>query len=134
MNSYLCLKPCEFAGTRYVPGDIVPQANVLPGRVRTLINQGYIAQTNGPAPIPGLIFLTVPSGDDTVEIGTTPDGVVAALKILSVNSETAQSIIRDETAASPLELAALFEQRTAVKTAALNKAGDIRAGEADVHV
>jgi hypothetical protein len=134
MNNYLCLKACEFAGTRYVPGDIVPQADVLPGRVRTLINQGYIAQTSEPDPLPGLILLTVPSGDDAVEIGTNQAGIVSTLKILSVNSETAQSIIRDEASASPLELAALFEQRTAVKTAALTKAAAIRAGEDDVHV
>lgn len=42
MSTYICLKSVTLCGIRYNAGDIIPADAVLPSRIRTLINQGFI--------------------------------------------------------------------------------------------
>jgi hypothetical protein len=130
MNSYLCLKACNFAGAQYLPGDLIPQAKILPERIRTMINQGYVAQTNEPAQMPEFVLLSIPGDGGEVEIGATRKGIVTAFKILTADSAAAKGIVSGETSAQTLELAAAFEERSSVKTVILEKAAAIRASEA----
>lgn len=53
MNGYTCIKALALGGIGYTAGSNIPVEAVLPGRVRTLIKQGYISPaTDEPAPVP----------------------------------------------------------------------------------
>lgn len=53
MNGYTCIKALVLGGIGYTAGSNIPAEAVLPGRVRTLIKQGYISPTiDEPAPVP----------------------------------------------------------------------------------
>lgn len=55
MNGYTCIKALVLGGIGYTAGSNIPAEAVLPGRVRTLIKQGYISPaTDEPAPVPAL--------------------------------------------------------------------------------
>jgi len=45
MNGYTCIKALTLGGVGYAAGSDIPAEAVLPGRVRALIKQGYIAPT-----------------------------------------------------------------------------------------
>lgn len=42
MSTYICLKPVTLCGVRYKAGSAIPTNAVLPSRIRTLTNQGFI--------------------------------------------------------------------------------------------
>lgn len=46
MDGYTCIKALVLGGVGFAAGDNIPAEAVLPGRVRTLIKQGYIAPAN----------------------------------------------------------------------------------------
>lgn len=53
MNGYTCIKALVLGGIGYTAGSNIPAEAVLPGRVRTLVKQGYISPaTDEPAPVP----------------------------------------------------------------------------------
>ncbi len=43
MNGYTCIKALTLGGVDYTAGSNIPAEAILPGRVRTLIKQGYIS-------------------------------------------------------------------------------------------
>lgn len=43
MNGYTCIKALTLGGVGYTAGSNIPAEAILPGRVRTLIKQGYIS-------------------------------------------------------------------------------------------
>lgn len=46
MDGYTCIKALVLGGVGYTAGSNIPAEAVLPGRVRSLIKQGYIAPTS----------------------------------------------------------------------------------------
>ena len=49
MNGYTCIKALVLGGVGYTAGSNIPAEAVLPGRVRTLIKQGYISPVTAEA-------------------------------------------------------------------------------------
>lgn len=52
MSTYICLKSVTLCGVRYNAGDMIPADAVLPSRIRTLINQGFIMKNAMPESSP----------------------------------------------------------------------------------
>lgn len=101
MNGYTCIKALTLGGVSYAAGSNIPAEAVLPGRVRTLIKQGYIALAN------------TLEADATAEL---PGESVAELQQKVIQIQTAADEVRAELQQVTGERDSLREQLAEVET------------------
>ena len=135
MGVYTCIKPANFAGVKYMPGDIVPAEAIPADRVGAVIRLGLIAEAQPaqevqPAP-PAPFTVPVTLEDGTVyDVEVTPETVVEAVTVLQMTAEDAMHRIKTVTDDTALILIDACESRKTVKKAAAARAAELEGGTA----
>ena len=133
MGVYTCIKPANFAGVKYMPGDIVPAEAIPADRVGAVIRLGLIAeaQPEPPAAVPAPFTVPVTLEDGTVcDVEVTPETVVEAVTVLQMTAEDAMHRIKTVTDDTALILIDACESRKTVKKAAAARAAELEGGTA----
>lgn len=142
MGVYTCTKPANFAGVKYMPGDIVPAEAIPADRVGAVIRLGLIAEAQQPAPEPpqqppepveptppAPFTVQVKAEDGTIhDIDMTPEAVVELVAVLQMNVEDAADRIETITDDAALIVIDACDSRKTVKKAAAARAAAL-AGE-----
>lgn len=135
MGVYTCIKPANFAGVKYMPGDIVPAEAIPADRVGAVIRLGLIAEAQPaqevqPAP-PAPFTVPVTLEDGTVcDVEVTPETVVEAVTVLQMTAEDAMHRIKTVTDDTALILIDACESRKTVKKAAAARAAELEGSTA----
>ena len=135
MGVYTCIKPANFAGVKYMPGDTVPAEAIPADRVGAVIRLGLIAEAQPaqevqPAP-PAPFTVPVTLEDGTVcDVEVTPETVVEAVTVLQMTAEDAMHRIKTVTDDTALILIDACESRKTVKKAAAARAAELEGGTA----
>ena len=48
MKKYTAKKPCRFGNTAYIIGDVIPENEIDPSRVKALVKYGVISEDDAP--------------------------------------------------------------------------------------
>ena len=115
---YVCVKPVEFGGTEFHPGDAIPDGTILGTRVRALKSSGHITEAENveapPASI-GAMRVTFGDGSDPVEV--TSDQLQSVINIMSMDAKEAAKAIDDEVDETTLRIISTIESRKTVTEA-----------------
>lgn len=133
MSGYLCTKAMTLGGVEFHPGQEIPAEAVLPGRVRALTRQGYIAPADGVAtPVAAVapvepttatvVPLTIIRDDESFTIEAKPESVALAVTALQITAEKAGEIIAETTDEDALLIIHALDSRKTVKAAAQERA------------
>lgn len=135
MGVYTCIKPANFAGVKYMPGDIVPAEAIPADRVGAVIRLGLIAEAQPTqevqpaAPAPFTVPVTLEDGT-VCDVEVTPETVVEAVTVLQMTAEDAMHRIKTVTDDTALILIDACESRKTVKKAAAARAAELEGGTA----
>lgn len=135
MGVYTCIKPANFAGVKYMPGDIVPAEDIPADRVGAVIRLGLIAEAQPAqevqpaAPAPFTVPVTLEDGT-VCDVEVTPETVVEAVTVLQMTAEDAMHRIKTVTDDTALILIDACESRKTVKKAAAARAAELEGGTA----
>lgn len=135
MGVYTCIKPANFAGVKYMPGDIVPAEAIPADRVGAVIRLGLIAEAQPAqevqpaAPTPFTVPVTLEDGT-VCDVEVTPETVVEAVTVLQMTAEDAMHRIKTVTDDTALILIDACESRKTVKKAAAARAAELEGGTA----
>lgn len=135
MGVYTCIKPANFAGVKYMPGDIVPAEAIPADRVGAVIRLGLIAEAQPAqevqpaAPAPFTVPVTLEDGT-VCDVEVTPETVVEAVTVLQMTAEDAMHRIKTVTDDTALILIDACESRKTVKKAAAARAAELEGGTA----
>ena len=130
MGVYTCIKPANFAGVKYMPGDIVPAEAIPADRVGAVIRLGLIAEAQPAqevqpaAPAPFTVPVTLEDGT-VCDVEVTPETVVEAVTVLQMTAEDAMHRIKTVTDDTALILIDACESRKTVKKAAAARAAEL---------
>lgn len=135
MGVYTCIKPANFAGVKYMPGDIVPAEAIPADRVGAVIRLGLIAEAQPAKEVqpaaPASFTVPVTLEDGTVcDVEVTPETVVEAVTVLQMTAEDAMHRIKTVTDDTALILIDACESRKTVKKAAAARAAELEGGTA----
>lgn len=135
MGVYTCIKPANFAGVKYMPGDIVPAEAIPADRVGAVIRLGLIAEAQPAKEVqpaaPASFTVPVTLEDGTVcDVEVTPETVVEAVAVLQMTAEDAMRRIKTVTDDTALILIDACESRKTVKKAAAARAAELEGGTA----
>lgn len=135
MGVYTCIKPANFAGVKYMPGDIVPAEAIPADRVGAVIRLGLIAEAQPaqevqPAP-PAPFTVPVRAADGTTyDVEVTPEAVVEIVTVLQLPVEAATDHIKAIMDDNTLILIDACESRKTVKKAAAARAAELEGSTA----
>ena len=135
MGVYTCIKPANFAGVKYMPGDIVPAEAIPADRVGAVIRLGLIAEAQPAKEVqpaaPASFTVPVTLEDGTVcDVEVTPETVVEAVTVLQMTAEDAMHRIKTVTDDTALILIDACESRKTVKKAAAARAAELEGSTA----
>ena len=128
--AYVALKPCCFAGQRFLIGEIVPDEVVHPGNANNAIRMGLIAKQDGaavPAAVSGeetethtveTMTVTIHAEEGDLPLNLTAEGLQAVVDVLTSKVEDAEPIVEAMTDGDALILLHLTDTRKSVKSAA----------------
>lgn len=132
MGAYTCIKPANFAGVKYLPGDIVPAEAIPADRVGAVIRLGLIAeaqpaaqneQTQPATPAEIVFSIPIKTGDGTTEnMEVKPETVAEAVSVLQMTADDAAKYIAGMTDATALIVIDACDSRKTVKKAAADRA------------
>lgn len=135
MCAYTCIKPANFAGVKYLPGDTVPAEAIPADRVGAVIRLGLIAeaqpaakneQTQLSSPAEIVFNIPVKIGDGSVEnLEVTTETVAEAVSVLQMTAEEAAKRIAIITDATALIVIDACDSRKTVKKAAADRAAQL---------
>lgn len=127
---YICKKLCAFNGKEYLPGDMIPDSEILPFRAKAMISNGYIASaeaaivTEVPSKPIATIIVPLKVEDGIIEADMDQRNLVHAIEIMQENADEAVNLIKEETELDVLLVLSILDSRKTV-----NKAADARAKE-----
>lgn len=131
MGVYTCIKPANFAGVKYMPGDIVPEEAIPADRVGAVIRLGLIAEVQPaqevqPAP-PAPFTVPVRAADGTTyDVEVTPEAVVEIVTVLQLPVEAATDRIKAIMDDNTLIVVDACDSRKTVKKAAAARAAELK--------
>lgn len=131
MGVYTCIKPANFAGVKYMPGDIVPAEAIPADRVGAVIRLGLIAEVQPaqevqPAP-PAPFTVPVRAADGTTyDVEVTPEAVVEIVTVLQLPVEAATDRIKAIMDDNTLIVVDACDSRKTVKKAAAARAAELK--------
>ena len=124
--TYVALKPCCFAGHRFLIGENVPGDLVHPGAAKNLVKMGVIAEqtdtanaitTAEPAKLDTItVIIRAKEGD--IPLDLTADGLQAFVDVITGPTSEAEPVIAQMTDGDALILLHMADSRKAVKAAA----------------
>lgn len=137
--SFVCVKPVNLSGNRYLPGEIIEEGHVLPNRVRALIRTGCIAKVTEAEQIPTAELVQVETGEEvkfTIHVIQDADGGTAQMmavpltegeiqhvfSVMQMNVEEAAKAIEDIQSEDILIVLHAADSRQGVKKAARKRA------------
>lgn len=128
--AYVALKPCCFAGRRFLIGETIPDEVVHPGNANNAIRMGLIAKQDGTAvttAVPGeetethtveTMTVNIHAEEGDLALNLTSEGLQAVVDILTSNVEDAEPIVAAMTDGDALILLHIADTRKSIKTAA----------------
>lgn len=137
--SFVCVKPVNLSGNRYLPGEIIEEGHVLPNRVRALLRTGCIAKVTEAEQIPTAELAQVETGKevkftipviqdadgDTAQMMAVPlteDEIQHVFLVMQMNVEEAAKAIEDILSEDILIVLHAADSRQGVKKAARKRA------------
>lgn len=94
MNGFVCKKPILLSGRLFSCGEIIPNDDIVPERIQTLIKSGYLSQIEdelekGETISEPDIKIPIFTDKETEEIHISKEAVTEALTILQLGTEEA---------------------------------------------
>lgn len=132
--AYRAIKPCKFAGHKFLIGDEIPAEFIQPGAVKNLLKMGLIAmQADGEsAPVAEAASATIAEFSITVAtkqgkmtLHLTPESIQTVFDVLTGTAVDAESTIADISDGDALILIHLTDPRKTVKELAATRAKEI---------
>lgn len=129
---YKALKPCTFAGRKFIIGDEIPADLVL--NPQKLLKRGTIVQVNGEAEtslVPevqeGETVIVVPvyDKDEVINISLTAEQIVEVVTIIQHTVDEAEETIKGITSEDELIVIHRLDSRKGVKEAAEKRANEL---------
>lgn len=136
--SYVCRKCLTFSGTKYEPGDFIPDGVILPNRVRSLMAVGMISEVGEKEcagtpvvnnsqpviPVSELSTISIPvkgeNGDITLEV--TAEEIQTVFSILQMNASEGITEVGKIESDNALILIHATDSRKTVQNAAKERA------------
>ena len=136
--SFVCVKPVNLSGNKYLPGEMIEEGHVLPSRVRALIRMGCIAKAEVD-PLPVAELVQVETGEevkfsipvirevdgDTAQVMSVPlaeEEIQNIFAVMQMNVEEAEKAIEDIRSEDVLIVLHAADSRQGVKKSAKKRA------------
>ena len=136
--SFVCVKPVNLSGNKYLHGEMIEEGHVLPSRVCALIRMGYIAKAEA-EPLPVTELVQVETGEevkfsipviqeadgDTIQVMSVPlaeEEIQNIFAVMQMNVEEAAKAIEDIRSEDVLIVLYAADSRQGVKKSAKKRA------------
>lgn len=126
MNGFVCKKPILLSGRLFSCGEIIPNDDIVPERIQTLIKSGYLSQIEdelekGETISEPDIKIPIFTDKETEEIHISKEAVTEALTILQLGTEEAVEKIEKIEEKETLILISKLSNKKIVQKAAETK-------------